>query len=143
MLSGEFTSRFKIQSRRAPFSVENQNNVAICSLVLPHIESNSTRDPKNLQNWLFSWNSLTTIKAILTSEYFFVVHIKNSITNYIQICAKTPKFETPIFLFLRTHARGLFMDYSTRFPPPNSQLGEASLHSPDYMTRFKRYGTYH
>ena len=35
-----------------------------------------------------------------------------------QICAKTPKSETPFSLFSRTHARGLLMAHSTRFFPP-------------------------
>ena len=34
-----------------------------------------------------------------------------------QICAKTPKFETPILLFLRTHACRLLMAYPNCFFP--------------------------
>jgi hypothetical protein len=50
-----------------------------------------------------------------------------------QICAKTPKSETPFSLFSRTHARGLLMAHSTRFfPPICNRVNEASLRSPDH-----------
>jgi hypothetical protein len=49
-----------------------------------------------------------------------------------QICAKTPKFETPFSPFSRTHARGLLMAHSTPFfPPIFNRVNEASLRSPD------------
>ena len=102
-------SRFDSKSsHNALLSVEeNQNRVTICSLVLPHIESNSSRDPKTIQNWLFYWNNSITIKKILTSESFFVVCIKNYITKYIQIWTYGPnlcqnvKIWNPSFSFSR------------------------------------------
>ena len=52
---------------------------------------------------------LSTLKMILQSILKF--------GPTAQICAKTPKFETPILIFLRIHARRLWMAYSTWFPP--------------------------
>ena len=51
-----------------------------------------------------------------------------------QICAKTPKFETPILLFLCTHAGGLLSHHSTSFFLPGfNRLNESLLHSPEYI----------
>ena len=54
------------------------------------IESNCSHDPKTLQNWLFLWNTWKTIIAILTSEYFFVIFMENSINLLFQIWAFGP-----------------------------------------------------
>ena len=120
---------------------ENQSCVPICSMVLPCIESKSIHDPKTLKNWFFNWNNLTTIKSILINEYCFVIYIKiilQSIFKFVptaQICAKTLKLETPIFLFSQTHARGLLIVYVTRlFPPIFNRLNEALLRSTNYVT---------
>ena len=108
------------------------------------------KTPQTLQNWFFPWNNSKTIKSILTSEYRFVIYIKNAIKNYIQIWAydsnlcQTPKFETPIFLFLCIHTCGLLMDYCTRFfPPIINRVDEDLLLSPDYMTFLYSYQVYH
>ena len=72
----------------------------------------------------FSWS---TLKMLL----FCIVKFGPT----AQICAKTPKFETPFSLFSRTHARGLLMAHSTRFfPPIFNRVNEASLRSPDHVS---------
>ena len=50
-----------------------------------------------------------------------------------QICAKTPKFETSIFLFLRTHAGGLLRVNSTTPPPIFNRFNKALLCLPNYI----------
>jgi hypothetical protein len=61
-----------------------------------------------------------------------------------EICAKTPKFETPFSLFSRTHARGLLMAHSTSFfHPIFNRVNEASLRSPDkYLAKKSRSSFY-
>ena len=66
----------------------------------------------------------TTIKAILISDYFLIIYIKNAITKYIQIWAyclnlcQNVEIWTPFLFFSFTHARRLLMAYSIRFIPP-------------------------
>ena len=47
-----------------------------------------------------------------------------------QICDKAPKCDTPLFLFLHTHAGGMFMAHSIHsLPLPYFQSGERSFAS--------------
>ena len=98
--------------------------------VLLRVHSNSSYDPKALQNWLFSWNKSTAIKAILTSEYFFFINIKNAITQYYQIWAYVPnliqntKIWNPHFPFLVHTRRRIIKGSLHELLPPNFQSYE-------------------
>ena len=75
------------------------------------------------------------MKTISLSRLKIVLQIIFKFGPTSQIYARTLKFETPIFLFLRTHARALLMAYFTSFfPPVFNRENEALPRSPDYMT---------
>ena len=141
LILGELTSPVKTQSWRAPVIRRNQSRVPIWSLVILLIESNSSHDPKTLQNWLFFWNNSTTIKEILMIEYlFFIYTLKfyNSIFSNLRLQPKyVPKHQILkplIFILLCTHACGLLISHSTIFFPPIFTLkNKALICSLDYI----------
>ena len=99
------------------------------------LSKNPVTTKKTLQNWLFSWNNSTTIKAILTSEYFFVIYIKNAIILYSQIWAYGPnlcqnaEIWNTVFPFLAHSCARTINGSLHSLLPPNLQSGERSFAS--------------